>query len=83
MWGHSEAVLQSDLDANYKASYRCAIEHFLDCLASEAPFETSPVNNLETLKWVEDAYARTISAPLRTATKMGLEQETTTHAQQS
>jgi len=47
-----------DLDANYKASYRGAIAHFMDCLASEAPFETSPKDNLETLKLVEDTYAR-------------------------
>jgi D-apiose dehydrogenase len=47
-----------DLDANYAASYRGAIEHFLNCLASGAPFETAPGDNLETLKIVEDAYAR-------------------------
>ena len=47
-----------DLDANYAASYRGAIEHFINCLASGAPFETSPADNLETLKLVEDAYAR-------------------------
>jgi predicted dehydrogenase len=46
-----------DLDANYLASYQGAIEHFLDCLASGAPFETSPTDNLETLKLVENAYA--------------------------
>jgi predicted dehydrogenase len=46
-----------DLDANYKASYRGAIAHFIDCLASGAPFETSRKDNLETLKLVEDAYA--------------------------
>ena len=48
---------QVDLDANYLASYRGAIEHFLNCLASGAPFETSPADNLETLKLVEAAYA--------------------------
>jgi len=47
-----------DLDANYKAAYRGAIAHFIDCLASGAPFETSPKDNLETLKLVEDAYGR-------------------------
>ena len=47
-----------DLDANYMASYRGAIEQFLNCLASGAPFETSPADNLETLKLVENAYAR-------------------------
>jgi D-apiose dehydrogenase len=47
-----------DLDANYKASYRQAISHFLDCLASGAPFETSPADNLQTLRLIEEAYAR-------------------------
>jgi D-apiose dehydrogenase len=47
-----------DLDANYMAAYRGAIEHFIDCLASGAPFETSPADNLETLRLVEDAYTR-------------------------
>jgi predicted dehydrogenase len=46
-----------DLDANYDSAYRGAIEHFLDCLTSGAPFETSPADNLETLKLVEQAYA--------------------------
>jgi D-apiose dehydrogenase len=47
-----------DLDANYAASYRAAIEHFISCLASGAPFETSPADNLETLRLVEEAYAQ-------------------------
>jgi D-apiose dehydrogenase len=47
-----------DLDANDKASYRHAITHFLDCLASGASFETSPADNLETLALIEEAYAR-------------------------
>jgi len=56
---NENTITQSvDLDANYMASYRGAIKHFLDCLASGSPFETSPVDNLETLKLVEDAYAR-------------------------
>jgi predicted dehydrogenase len=49
---------QVDLDANYAASYRGAIEHFLNCLESGAPFETSPRDNLETLRLVENAYAQ-------------------------
>ena len=47
-----------DLDKYYAASYRGAIAHFIECLASGAPFETSPADNLETLKLVEGAYAR-------------------------
>lgn len=49
-------MIEVDLEANYKASYRNAIAHFLDCLASGAGFETSPADNLETLKLIEEAY---------------------------
>ena len=55
--GANPLALTVDLDANYIASYRGAIAHFLDCLASGAPFETAPDDNLQTLKIVEDAYA--------------------------
>jgi predicted dehydrogenase len=56
--GTEPVTHEVDLDANYKASYRQAISHFLDCLASGAPFETSPADNLETLRLIEEAYAR-------------------------
>lgn len=45
-----------DLAANYKASYRGAIAHFLDRLADGGPFETAPADNLRTLAIVEEAY---------------------------
>jgi predicted dehydrogenase len=51
-------TLNVDLEADYAASYRDTIGHFLDCLESGAPFETSPADNLETIKLIEDAYAR-------------------------
>jgi D-apiose dehydrogenase len=47
-----------DLAANYMASYRAAIGHFVDRLEDGGPFETGPADNLETLKLVEDAYRR-------------------------
>jgi predicted dehydrogenase len=56
--GATPVTREVDLDANYKASYRQAISHFLDCLASGAPFETAPADNLETLRLIEKAYAR-------------------------
>jgi predicted dehydrogenase len=56
--GAEPITRQVDLDANYKASYRQAISHFLDCLSSGAPFETAPADNLETLRLIEEAYAR-------------------------
>lgn len=45
-----------DLAADYKASYRGAIAHFLDRLADGGPFETGSADNLETLRIVEQAY---------------------------
>lgn len=51
-------AIELDLQADYKASYRGAIAHFLDRLADGAPFETSAQDNLEMLKIVEAAYRR-------------------------
>ena len=45
-----------DAEASYQGSYDAAIAHFVDCLDSGAPFETSPLDNLETLRLVEDIY---------------------------
>jgi D-apiose dehydrogenase len=53
--GDVEEVIRLDLAANYKASYRNAFTHFIDGLASGS-FETSPEDNLETLRIVEAAY---------------------------
>jgi len=54
--GASEETVTLDLPANYEASYREAITHFLDRLADGRPFETAPADNLQTLEIVEEAY---------------------------
>ena len=54
--GAVEEDLQLDLAANYSASYTAAIAHFVDRLADDGRFETSPEDNLETLRIVEAAY---------------------------
>jgi len=54
--GETEQQLTLDLAADYRASYRDAISHFLDRLADGGPFETGPEDNLETLRIVEAAY---------------------------
>jgi predicted dehydrogenase len=54
--GETEERFKVDLAANYKASYRSAIAHFLDRLADGGPFETGPEDNLQTLEIVETAY---------------------------
>jgi D-apiose dehydrogenase len=45
-----------DLAACYQDSYSATIAHFVDSVLSGTPFETSPADNLETLRLVEDCY---------------------------
>jgi predicted dehydrogenase len=45
-----------DLAAGYQASFDNAIAHFVDCLESGSDFETGPIDNIETLKLVAQAY---------------------------
>ena len=46
------------MPACYTASYAAAVGHFVDALANDTPFETSPEDNLRTLELVEQIYAR-------------------------
>jgi predicted dehydrogenase len=46
-----------DAAATYQGSYDAAIVHFLDGLEDGGVFETSPADNLATLRLVEDIYA--------------------------
>jgi len=57
LFGAKPERVEVDLDANYKASYRDTIAHFLDRLEDGKPFETAPEDNLQTLAIVEGAYA--------------------------
>lgn len=52
---HAER-LDYDPEATYLGSYAATIAHFVACLESGAAFETSPEDNLETLRLVEDCY---------------------------
>jgi predicted dehydrogenase len=45
-----------DLAADYEAAYLGAMTHFLDRLDDAGAFETSPEDNLETLRIVEQVY---------------------------
>jgi predicted dehydrogenase len=56
-----------DYDAIYQAAFNGCIRHFVECLASGAPFETAPADNLETLRLVEDTYR--LSGPIRDLAK--------------
>jgi D-apiose dehydrogenase len=45
-----------DLAIEYQGSYNRTIAHFVQSLRNDTPFETSPQDNLETLRLVEDCY---------------------------
>jgi D-apiose dehydrogenase len=45
-----------DLVAAYQGCFDSAIAHFVDCLETGKEFETNPIDNLETLRLVEQAY---------------------------
>ena len=63
--GQTEEDVALDLAADYDASYLGALTHFLDRLDAGGVFVTSPEDNLETLRIVEQVYlaARAVSAP--------------------
>jgi D-apiose dehydrogenase len=52
---HNE-VRSYNLAATYQGSYDATIAHFVDSLRNGTPFETSPEDNLQTLRLVEDCY---------------------------
>jgi D-apiose dehydrogenase len=54
--GDVEEDITIDLAADYDASYLAALTHFLDRLDDGGPFETSPEDNLETLRLVDQVY---------------------------
>jgi D-apiose dehydrogenase len=54
--GAAPAEKHYDLAVEYQGSYNRTIAHFVQSLADNAPFETAPEDNLETLRLVEDCY---------------------------
>lgn len=54
--GAAPERIEYDLAACYQGSYDATIAHFVDAVLTGAPFETSPEDNLATLRLVEDSY---------------------------
>jgi len=54
--GEQPEVRRYDMPQCYADAYAATISHFVSALASGAPFETSPHDNLRTLRLVEDIY---------------------------
>jgi predicted dehydrogenase len=55
--GPAPRTSRYDRDQGYQASFDGVIAHFVECVQTGAPFETSAADNLATLRLVEDAYA--------------------------
>ncbi len=58
LMGDSEETVKYDLEQAYQKSYDSAIEHFVEALEQDTPFETDRLDNLKTLRLVEDAYRK-------------------------
>jgi len=56
--GERPDTCRYDMAKCYADSYAATISHFIDALASGADFDTSPADNLRTLRLVEDIYAQ-------------------------
>ena len=54
--GADPAAIEYDLAACYQGSYDAVIAHFVEAVLSGGAFETTPEDNLQTLRLVEDAY---------------------------
>ncbi|MNI31311.1 putative oxidoreductase YhhX [compost metagenome] len=52
----SEQVLYERTELNYETSHEKLQQHFVDCLNSGRPFDTSGTDNIKTLKLVFDTY---------------------------
>lgn len=55
-FGPNEVRQEYDMAACYQDSYSAVIAHFVDAVGSGKRFETSPTDNLRTLRLVEDSY---------------------------
>lgn len=54
--GASPEDKRYDLATEYQGSYTATLRHFIEGLTHDRPFETSPEDNLKTLRLVEDCY---------------------------
>jgi D-apiose dehydrogenase len=56
MSGGMNDTIRMNLEEAYQASYNNAIAHFVEALRGGKPFETDRLDNLKTLRLVEEAY---------------------------
>lgn len=54
--GETNEAIRINLEEAYQTSYNNAIAHFVEALRAGQPFETDRLDNLKTLRLVDDAY---------------------------
>lgn len=54
--GETNETVRFDLEEVYQSSYDNAIAHFVEAMGTGQPFETDCLDNLKTLRLVDDAY---------------------------
>jgi predicted dehydrogenase len=54
--GNTNEAVCINLEEAYQASYNNVIAHFVEALRTGQPFETDRLDNLKTLRLVDDAY---------------------------
>jgi len=54
--GETNEAIRINLEEAYQTSYNNAIAHFVEALRAGRPFETDRLDNLKTLRLVDDAY---------------------------
>ena len=54
--GEKKELIHFNFEEAYQASYDNAIAHFVEALRTGQPFETDRLDNLKTLKLVDEAY---------------------------
>ncbi|MHB8772654.1 MAG: amidohydrolase family protein [Syntrophales bacterium] len=63
LMGPEPQTLSYDAKKEYQHCFDASQQHFVGCLRSGAPFESTPQDNLRTLCLVEDAYDKAAEAP--------------------
>jgi predicted dehydrogenase/predicted TIM-barrel fold metal-dependent hydrolase len=63
LMGPEPQTLTYDAKKEYQRCFDVAQQHFVACLRSGAPFESTAQDNLKTLRLVEEAYEKAAEAP--------------------
>jgi predicted dehydrogenase/predicted TIM-barrel fold metal-dependent hydrolase len=63
LMGPEPQTLTYDAKKEYQHCFDAGMQHFVNCLRSGEPFESTPQDNLRTLRLVEEAYDRAAEGP--------------------